>query len=40
MTLNTGKTYDFDSLKDSYVKVMVLNKQNPYLFDTVIDSTL
>ena len=32
------KTYDFDSLKDSYVKVVVLNKQNPYLFDTVIDT--
>ena len=32
------KTYDFDSLKDTYVKVVVLNKQNPYLFDTVIDT--
>jgi DNA repair exonuclease SbcCD nuclease subunit len=32
------KTYDFDSLKDSYVKVVVLNKQNPYLFDTVLDT--
>ena len=32
------KTYDFDSLKDTYVKVVVLNKQNPYLFDTVLDT--
>ena len=32
------KNYDFASLKDSYVKVIVMNKQNPYLFDTVIDS--
>jgi DNA repair exonuclease SbcCD nuclease subunit len=32
------KNYDFESLKDSYVKVIVINKQNPYLFDTVIDS--
>jgi DNA repair exonuclease SbcCD nuclease subunit len=32
------KNYDFESLKDSYVKVIVMNKQNPYLFDTVIDS--
>jgi DNA repair exonuclease SbcCD nuclease subunit len=31
------KKYDFDSLKDCYVKVVVLNKQNPYLFDHVID---
>ena len=32
------KTYDFSALKDTYVKVVVVNKQNPYLFDTVIDS--
>jgi DNA repair exonuclease SbcCD nuclease subunit len=32
------KKYDFEILKDSYVKVIVMNKQNPYLFDTVIDS--
>jgi len=32
------KNYDFESLKNSYVKVIVVNKQNPYLFDTVIDS--
>jgi DNA repair exonuclease SbcCD nuclease subunit len=32
------KAYDFDSLKESYVKVIVINKQNPYLFDNVIDN--
>lgn len=32
------KNFDFNSLKDTYVKVVVLNKQNPYLFDGVIDS--
>jgi DNA repair exonuclease SbcCD nuclease subunit len=28
---------DFSQYKDTYVKVVVLNKQNPYLFDTLID---
>jgi DNA repair exonuclease SbcCD nuclease subunit len=32
------KEYDFAELKDSYVKLVVLNKQNPYLFDNVIDN--
>ena len=32
------KAYDFNSLKDTYVKVVVLNKQNPYLFDHVTDN--
>jgi hypothetical protein len=32
------KAYDFESLKDTYVKIVVLNKQNPYLFDHVIDN--
>ena len=32
------KSYDFASLKNTYVKVVVVNKQNPYLFDHVIDS--
>ena len=32
------KAYDFASLKDTYVKVVVLNKQNPFLFDSVIDN--
>lgn len=34
---NFWKEYDFDSLKETYVKVVVLNKQNPYLFDSLID---
>ena len=25
-------------MKDCYVKIIVLNKQNPYLFDNVIDN--
>ena len=29
--------YDFSSLKNTYVKVVVMNKQNPFLFDHVID---
>ena len=32
------KSYDFTPLKDTYVKVIVVNKQNPYLFDNVIDT--
>ena len=32
------KKYDYDSHKDSFIKVVVLNKQNPYLFDNVIDN--
>jgi hypothetical protein len=32
------KSYDFESFKSAYVKVVVLNKQNPYLFDSVIDN--
>jgi DNA repair exonuclease SbcCD nuclease subunit len=32
------KNYDYNSLKETYVKVVVLNKQNPYLFDSVIDN--
>ena len=32
------KGYDFESLKNTYVKVVVVNKQNPYLFDHVIDN--
>jgi len=34
------KKYDYDALKETYVKVVVLNKQNPYLFDTVLDLSL
>lgn len=32
------KQYDYSSLKDCYVKVVVINKQNPYLFDNVLDN--
>jgi hypothetical protein len=32
------KTYDYNNLKDSYVKVIVLNKQNPFLFEHVLDN--
>lgn len=32
------KTYDFEQYKSAYVKVVVLNKQNPYQFDNVIDN--
>lgn len=32
------KKFNFDSLKETYVKIVVLNKQNPYLFDNVIDN--
>jgi len=30
--------YDFDSYKDTYVKVIVQNKNNPYWFDIVMDN--
>jgi DNA repair exonuclease SbcCD nuclease subunit len=32
------KEYDFGKLKETYVKVVVLNKQNPFLFDHVVDN--
>jgi hypothetical protein len=32
------KKYDYNNLKDSYVKVIVLNKQNPFLFEHVLDN--
>jgi predicted phosphodiesterase len=34
----TWKSFDFSKFKDTYLKVVVLNKQNPYLFDHVLDS--
>jgi DNA repair exonuclease SbcCD nuclease subunit len=37
-TFEDWKSYDFEKLKDCYVKVVVLNKQNPYLFDHVVDN--
>ena len=32
------KAYDYHNLKDCFVKIVVLNKQNPYLFDNVVDN--
>lgn len=32
------KKFDFESLKETYVKVVAINKQNPYLFDFVVDN--
>lgn len=32
------KNYDYDNLKGTYVKVVVIHKQNPYLFDNVLDN--
>jgi DNA repair exonuclease SbcCD nuclease subunit len=32
------KKYDYTQHHDTYVKVVVLNKQNPFMFDTVIDN--
>jgi DNA repair exonuclease SbcCD nuclease subunit len=32
------QAYDYSTLKDCYVKIVVLNKQNPYLFDNVLDN--
>lgn len=32
------KNYDYTVLKETYVKVIVINKDNPYLFDNMIDT--
>lgn len=32
------KNYDYRKFKDCYVKIIVVNKTNPYLFDIVIDN--
>jgi DNA repair exonuclease SbcCD nuclease subunit len=32
------QAFDYAALKDCYVKIVVLNKQNPYLFDNVLDN--
>jgi hypothetical protein len=32
------KHYEYTQHKDTYLKVVVLNKQNPFMFDTVIDN--
>lgn len=38
MDFDYWKNYDYQDLRDCYVKIVVLNKQNPYLFDNVIDN--
>lgn len=32
------KSYDYNSLKDSYIKVIVVEKNNPYMFDSLLDN--
>lgn len=32
------KSFDYDMMKDCFVKIVVVSKQNPYLFDTVVDN--
>lgn len=32
------KNFDYNSYKDTYIKIVVLNKQNPYLFDNILDN--
>jgi len=32
------KKFDYEKLRDTYIKVVVINKQNPYLFDSVLDN--
>jgi len=36
--LEYWKKYNYESLKDSYIKIIVVNKNNPYLFDTMMDN--
>ena len=35
---NHWKSYDYAKLKGTYVKVIVVHKQNPYLFDNMLDN--
>lgn len=37
LTMNALKEIPYDKYANSYVKVIVLNKQNPYLFDKLLD---
>ena len=37
-TFEDWKKFDFSQYKDTYVKVVVVNKQNAYLFDYVVDA--
>jgi hypothetical protein len=32
------KKYDYSKYKDTYLKVIVVSKQNPYMFDNVLDN--
>lgn len=32
------KNFNYEDLKECFVKVVVINKQNPYLFDNVVDN--
>ena len=32
------KNFNYDAYKETYVKVIVINKQNPYLFDNMLDN--
>jgi DNA repair exonuclease SbcCD nuclease subunit len=32
------KNFNYEELKDAYIKIVVINKQNPYLFDVVMDN--
>lgn len=32
------KNFDYGMYKDTYIKIVVLSKQNPYLFDSIIDN--
>ena len=32
------KEFNYDNIKDCYIKLIVLNKDNPYLFDTVLEN--
>jgi DNA repair exonuclease SbcCD nuclease subunit len=37
-TFEYWKDFDFSSFKETYVKIVVINKTNPYLFDNVLDN--
>lgn len=39
-SFETWKQFDFSKYKDVYLKINVKNKQNPYLFDTILDKIL
>jgi len=36
--LEYWKKFKYEDLKDSYIKIIVVNKKNPYLFDTMMDN--